>query len=196
MEPEARAEKASQPYLLLALSVLFLLGVCVGIGMVFQLTLAQKATLARSFQAYFQVQPSTSIVNLFWMNLKWIICIVVFGYTVIGLPFVFVLNVLKGILMGFTLASFIDQYAWKGVLFGVVTLLPSALFIVPALFFVSVASVTMASRFLRTRTFRPNSWPLLRTFAVMVVVTAFAACFESVVLPRILATLTPWLLAN
>ena len=164
--------------------------------MVFQLTVVQKASLAQSLASYFQVKPTASIPSVFWMNLKWLLCIVVFGYTVIGLPLVFVLNILKGILMGFTLASFVDQYAWKGVLYGCVTLLPPAIFVVPAILIVSVASVNMASRFLRTRSYQPYSWPLLRTFVTMVVVLALAACFESVVLSRILASLTPWLLAN
>lgn len=196
MEASKNGAKPSQVYMFVAIGLLFFLGICMGAGMVFQLTVAQKVSLTQTFQAYFQTQPAASMGSIFWMNLKWLLCILVCGYTVIGLPLVFVLNILKGILMGFTIASFIDQYAWKGVFYACVTLLPPALFIVPALLFVSVASVTMASHFLRARSFRPHSWQLLRTLAAMVVVLAFAACFESVVMPRILASLTPWLLAN
>jgi stage II sporulation protein M len=184
-------------------SILFLMGIIVGIFMVNQLSLGQKQDLSAYFHHYFQTitqAPTTDtkalFTTIFFANAKWILVIGFLGLSVIGLPFIFITNFLKGGLIGFTIKYLIDRMAWKGVVLTFLAVVPQAILFVPAMIMISVSAITYGLYVMKVRRLTPTCWTLLKMACWMIGVALLASCFEAFVTPRIIVGIAPWLLAN
>lgn len=184
-------------------AMLFVMGVLFGALMVNQLTLGQKqdlsAYLGHFFQTLSQTNPLESqslFVQSLFSNLKWILLLAMMGLSVIGLPFVLILNFLKGALLGFTIRYLIDRMAWKGVIMTFVSVTPQQLLLIPALFIMSVMAIAYSLYVIKHRRLTPLMWNLTLTTLGMSAITILATLFETFVTPKLLLFITPWLLAN
>ena len=87
---------------------------------------------------------------------KWLLAVWLLGVTVVGAPFVLVLDFLKGVLIGFSLGVLVQAYGWKGMLFALAAMVPGNLLVLPALLFASVSSVAFALHVFRYRLMQPS----------------------------------------
>jgi stage II sporulation protein M len=184
-------------------AMLFVMGVLFGALMVNQLTLGQKQDLSAYLGHFFQtfnqtesLQSHTVFVQSLISNLKWILLITLMGLSVIGLPFVLILNFLKGALLGFTVRYLIDRMAWKGVIMTFISVTPQQLLMIPALFIISVVAIAYSLYVIKYRRLTPMVWNLTKITIVMCLITFMATLFETFVTPKLLLFITPWLLAN
>jgi stage II sporulation protein M len=189
-------------------AVLFVTGVIFGAVMVNALTLDQKQELSRHLGNFFQIidQGMTiderhSVVQSFLLNLKWLGLICLLGLSVIGLPFILFLDFLKGVLVGFTVGFIVGEYAWKGMLFALASVVPQNLILIPTLLFCSVTAIAFAlhlikSRFLRQPSRRPVSLSkyMVISFCLAVVLMS-VALFETFLSPALMKWVTPLLIA-
>jgi stage II sporulation protein M len=135
--------------------------------------------------------------EIFWFYGKWLLLMWFLGLSVIGLPFVLVLDFLKGVLMGFAVALLAQQLAWKGVFFFLVATAPQNAIVVPALMIGSISAARFANFVVRERLFRRKGQllpPFLAHTAVtglMLIMLVLASLFEAFVTPIILERLTP-----
>lgn len=188
--------------------VLFVTGIVFGAVMVGALTLEQRQELARHLSGFFVTvdqgggfDTSGSFQQSLMLHLKWILLIWVLGLSVIGLPLVYALDFLKGVLVGFTVGYMIGQYSWKGMLFALVSVLPQNLIIIPAIVVTSVAATAFAVQLVKMRVIGRQGQlvPIFARYSgtalLMALLVIAAALYEGYLSPELMKWVTPMLLA-
>jgi stage II sporulation protein M len=189
-------------------SVLFIMGVVFGALMVNALAPEQKQEMFRYLTSFFhamnqetELDGRMAFEQTFGLHLKWIVLIWMLGLSVIGLPLILVLNFLKGVLVGFSIGFMSSQLAWKGLLFSLVSIIPSNLVIVPVLMMASVGGIAFSLYLIKNRTTHSRgsiSKELVRYTSSTLVFTAIllaVSLFEAYVSPHFMRWVTPMLIA-
>jgi stage II sporulation protein M len=189
-------------------AVLFATGVIFGAVMVNALTLEQKQELSRHLGNFFQIldqgmaiDEKHSIAQSFLLNLKWLGLICLLGISVVGLPFILFLDFLKGVLVGFTVGFMVGEYAWKGMLFALVSVVPQNLLLIPTLLICSVTAIAFGLHLIKSRFLRQPSRMQVSLSKYMVIsfclaiVLMSASCFETFLSPALMKWVTPMLIS-
>ncbi|OBY80669.1 stage II sporulation protein M [Paenibacillus sp. KS1] len=167
MKPIAHSFR-SQLHLYIFVSVLFLVGVVFGSLLVNALTLEQQQDIGNHVSQFVSTmgqEPAASnqvgnsgetFLNSTMFYVKWIALIALLGISIIGFPLVLALVFAKGVFIGFSVGTLISQYAWKGVLFALVSVAPHNIIAIPFLMIASVASMVFAMHILKNRLFVPR----------------------------------------
>jgi stage II sporulation protein M len=188
--------------------VLFIVGAVFGALLVRALTFEQQQDLAQTLGLYLKtvgdpthLHSAETFREGFLFYTKWLLLIWLLGLSVIGLPLVFVLDFLKGVLIGFTVGVLVHELAWKGLLFFLATVAPQNALAVPAIMIASVSASRFAYFVVRERLFRRKGRllpPFLAHTAVaafMLVMVGLASLYEAYVSPLILERVTPHVIA-
>ncbi len=165
-------------YYLLAISFFFV-GIIIGAVVVKALPDFQVQEL-RDYLNYYFVDFNTaslsqelilrdSITN----NLRYIFMIWLLGATIIGFPFILILLFLRGFILGFTVGFLVDQIAFKGVLFAVVSILPHNIIIIPGILIAGVTGLCYSLNIikLRIRRKRYNLSQLFFNYSTVILIT-------------------------
>lgn len=167
MKPIAHSFR-SQLHLYIFVSVLFLVGVVFGSLLVNALTLEQQQDIGNHVSQFVSTmgqEPASTnqvgnsgetFLNSTMFYVKWIALIALLGISIIGFPLVLALVFAKGVFIGFSVGTLISQYAWKGVLFALVSVAPHNIIAIPLLMIASVASMVFAMHILKNRLFVPR----------------------------------------
>ncbi|WP_337101710.1 stage II sporulation protein M [Paenibacillus sp. YIM B09110] len=187
-------------------AVLFVVGAIFGALMVNALTFEQQQDLAQDVDQYVRlmgagigVDETDSFWERFVFHGKWMLLLWLLGITVVGIPGVLALNFLKGALVGFSIGTLINQYAWKGVWFSLVSIAPQNIIAIPAMIVTSVAALTFSIYVVKNRllqqkgTLAPELAGFTSTTLLMVIVLAGASLFEAYVSPTIIGWASPLL---
>lgn len=187
-------------------SVLFVVGVIFGALMVNALTLEQQQELAQDVDQYVQLMNNGNgfgEVQSFWerfiFHSKWLLLLWLLGITVVGIPGVLALNFLKGALVGFSVGTLINQYAWKGVLFSLVSIAPQNIIAVPAMIITSAAAISFSMFVIKNRLMQqkgalaPQLGSFTSTAVLMLIMFAGAALLEAFVSPVLISWVSPLL---
>jgi len=181
--------------------VLFLMGIIFGAIMVNSLSDHQKEDLFYYLNQFFgQVEEgamvsSQDLLKLsFLHNLKFAGLIWILGVSIIGLPLIFVLLFIKGIVVGFSVGFFVNQMGWHGLLLAFGSLLPQNLFIIPAFIFVAACSVSLSIKLIRKIFIRQTfSFQLVPVFSryvlayiATILVITIAASIEAYLTPALM----------
>src|SRR5690606_8704639 len=86
------------------------------------------------------------------------------GLSVIGMPLILVLDFLKGIVLGFTMGYLVGHLSWKGLLFGLVSVAPQNIILVPVMIICSVSGIIFSSYLIKHRLLKHNGNPLSEPF--------------------------------
>lgn len=70
--------------------------------------------------------------------------IYILGITIVGIPFIFVIDLIKGFTLGFSSAVIINSLGAKGMIFSLLTLVPQNIIYIPCIIFASVFSINVA----------------------------------------------------
>jgi stage II sporulation protein M len=189
-------------------AVLFITGVVFGVVIVQALTLEQKQELSRHLGNFFQLvdaglelDKQHSFLQSFMLNFKWLALICLLGLSVIGLPFILLMDFLKGVLIGFTVGFMVGEYAWKGMLFALASVVPQNLLMIPILIICSVTSIAFGLHLLKNRFLRQHlSIPLSFskfigiTFSLSVLVIV-VSLYEALLSPLLMQWVTPMLVS-
>jgi stage II sporulation protein M len=124
----------SNGVIFLTLGCAFLIGVALGALGQNYLNEETKAKLQMFAGSLLQEQPKTIDFafsqylireNLIMMFFIWVL-----GLTVVGIPFVYLIILIRGVVLGFSVCFFIVTYAWKGLGFALLAMvLPSVFYI-------------------------------------------------------------------
>ncbi|MFC0214254.1 stage II sporulation protein M [Paenibacillus chartarius] len=210
MKPSAiKAYMQDHLALYIFVSVLFLIGVVFGAVMVNALSLDQKQELGRHLNYFIQNVDDGSLLGAhqeqsfrqtLGLHIKWLVLIWLLGLSVVGLPLVFVLDFLKGVLVGFSVGYLTAQYAWKGMLFSFVSVAPQNVIVIPALLIASVAATHFSlqlvkTRFQHRRGFVAQSfWRYTGTTVFLGVILAGVSLYEGFLSPYVMKWIAPMLL--
>jgi stage II sporulation protein M len=137
-------------------TVLFVMGVIFGAIVVNSLNFSQKQDLYYYLSRFFgQVlegkiaSSSEMFKQSFLHNLKYMGLIWLLGISIIGLPVIFILLFLKGIVVGFTVGFLVNQMGWKGFVLSVVSVLPQNVIIIPAFIIITASAVVFSLKIIR-----------------------------------------------
>lgn len=181
-------------------AVLFLVGVVFGALMVNALSLEQQQDLSKDVSQLIhtihssanEVQTAEFFTNAF-DYVKWVALIVVLGLSVIGLPFILVLNFVKGVLIGFAVGLLVSQFSWQGLGFALASIAPQNFVAIPVLLIVSVAAITFSMYMLQSQILLKRSFRMKQPFltymtltVTMAVVLVGIAAFETWVSPTLM----------
>jgi stage II sporulation protein M len=189
-------------------SVLLVMGVVFGALMVNALSTDQRLELGRHLSSFVQMVDQgtelggkTSFKLAFFMHLKWVLLIWMLGLSIVGLPFIFLLDFLKGVLVGFSVGVLVGEMSWKGMLFSLVSVAPQNLIIIPAIMICSVSAISFSLYLIKNRFLQKKGTlypPFIRFSSVTLTMIALmfgVSLFEAYLSPILMQWVTPMLSA-
>ncbi len=118
--------------------ILFLTGIIFGAITVNSMSFIQKQDLFFHLDRYFnQVNGEEAIASKdilkrsFFFHLKYLFLLFILGLTIIGLPIVWVLVFVKGLVIGFSVGFIVNQLGSKGLLLASLSIAPQNILIIP-----------------------------------------------------------------
>ncbi|MDF2671254.1 MAG: spoIIM [Paenibacillus sp.] len=189
-------------------SVLLVMGVVFGALMVNALSTDQKQELGRHLSSFVQMVDQgtdlggkASFKLAFFMHLKWVLLIWLLGLSIVGLPFIFLLDFLKGVLVGFSVGVLVGEMSWKGMLFALVSVAPQNLIIIPVIMISSVSAIAFSLYLIKNRFLQKKgalSPPFIRFSSITLTMIALmfgVSLFEAYLSPVLMQWVTPMLSA-
>lgn len=185
-----QAHVQSQKPLYIFVVVLFLTGVVFGAIIVNMLDSEQRTGLASYLGYFFKELGRGSIADaeialqhsigehLKTVGLMWLL-----GLSVIGIPILCLFLFFKGMVIGFTVGFLVQQFSWSGLWFALVSIVPTNLFVIPAMMIVSVAGVYFSIDLVKNRLIahRGAVYPKFVSYCGVVVIMAGLMIVSSIV---------------
>ncbi|WP_340001952.1 stage II sporulation protein M [Oceanobacillus sp. FSL K6-0127] len=168
--------------------ILFLTGIIFGAVIVNSMGFIQKQDLFFYLERFFgQITEGVSIdkVDILWQSFtyhaKYLLLLCILGLSVIGLPLVWVLIFVKGLVIGFSVGFIVNQLGLQGLLLASLSIAPQNILVIPI--YITAGSISMIfSLTLINKLFsRKNHQLLLQPLAkysiifVILLVVSFAA---------------------
>lgn len=187
----------------LAALVFVILGMALGLAAVGVLSPLQKADLLQYLGGFVNglkdggVSGPAVMRQALGANLKTALAAFVLGLTVVGLPVLAMLLVLRGFVVGFTAAFLAQELGARGYVLIAAGVLPATLILVPALMALGVGAFRFAAKLFQTR-LRSRSAVLeaggrfLATGALVAALMLGAAVVEAYLSPLLLSALWPF----
>ncbi|WEG11453.1 stage II sporulation protein M [Pullulanibacillus sp. KACC 23026] len=176
---------------------LFLTGIIFGAIIVNSLPASAKTNLLTYLNTFFNemgkgnlVDPSSLFNESFTHGFQYLGFIWLLGLSIIGLPLIFVLLFLKGIVVGFTVGFLVNQMGWHGFWMALASVFPQNLVLVPAFIIVSTAAVSFSLKMIRQLLMKNRKTPLFPQFGRygllmvgMIGVIVVSSLFEAYISP-------------
>lgn len=158
--------------------ILFLTGIIFGAVIVNSMNFVQKQDLYFYLERYFgqlaheeKVAGSTILISSFLYHVKYLGLLFILGLSIIGLPIVWILIFLKGLVVGFSVGFIVNQLGLKGLLLASVSIAPQNIFIIPV--YIVAGSLSMIfSLTLFRKLFSQISVPIFQPFARYIMIFA------------------------
>lgn len=175
--------------------ILFLTGVIFGAIIVNSMNFVQKQDLFFYLERYFvhitddqRVEISAVLKGSFFYHAKYLLLLFILGLSVIGLPIVWILLFLKGLVVGFSVGFIVNQLGIKGLLLASVSIAPQNIIIIPIYIIAGSLSMTFSLILLGKLFTRRISKPILQPFgryvtlfSILLIFSLFAAVLEAFV---------------
>lgn len=120
------------------MAILFLTGVIFGAIIVNSMNFIQKQDLFFYLERFFgQVENKQKIEHVdilkssFFYHAKYLLLLFILGLSVIGLPIIWILLFLKGLVVGFSVGFIVNQLGFKGLLLASFSIAPQNILIIP-----------------------------------------------------------------
>ncbi|MBW3113398.1 MULTISPECIES: stage II sporulation protein M [Bacillaceae] len=182
---------------------LFLMGIIFGAIVVNSLSFAQKEDLYFYLSKFFSEMEDGSMTSSeelfrqsFLHNVKYLGLMWLLGISIIGLPLIFVLLFMKGVVVGFSVGFLVNQMSWSGFLLSFVSILPQNIIIIPAFIFIGAISANFSLTLIRKIFMRHTSSmqfqmiPFLSRYVIFMVVAigivTVAASIEAYLSPNLM----------
>src|SRR5699024_10189884 len=152
--------------------ILFLTGVIFGAIIVNSMSFVQKQDLFFYLERFFgrlidagYIENSEILKSNFLNHMKYLLLIFVLGLSVIGLPLVWVLLFLKGLVVGFLVGFIVNQLGFQGFLLAATAIAPQNFLIIP-IYIVASSLAMIFSLSLDRKSTRLNSSHVSISYAV------------------------------
>lgn len=191
----AHIQQLSAIYIFVLL--LLFIGVIFGAVIVNSMSAGQKQELSQylnQFFVYFTKEGLSAKKDIFLQsyenNLKYIGMIWILGISLIGLPVIFILLFLKGIVVGFTVGLLVQQYGIKGFIISLASVLPQNFLMLPLFIYISAIAISLSLRIIRHQFFKnddiqikPLFMNYITSFGIIIIVLGIASGFEAYISP-------------
>jgi len=173
--------------------ILFLTGVIFGAVIVNSMSFVQKQDLFFYLERFFgelvdeqQIESHDILKNSFFYHIKYLLLLFVLGLSVIGLPLVWVLLFLKGLVIGFSVGFIVNQLGLKGLLLAATAIAPQNLLLIPIYMIAGslsmIFSLSLLSKLFSRKMLQPVVQPLGKyaaSFTILLGASFFAAMIEA-----------------
>lgn len=181
-------------------SLLFLIGIIFGAIIVNSMNFIQKQDLFFYLDQFFTKmlgEPITSSESLwrssFLYHVKYLLFIFLLGLSIIGMPIIWILLFMKGLVVGFSVGFLVNQMGWYGLLMAAASIAPQNIIIIPVYLIggslAMVFSFTLIQKLVAKKIQQPILPPFMRYSAIFILLFALvsiAALVESYVSPEAL----------
>lgn len=175
--------------------ILFLTGVIFGAIIVNSMSFAQKQDLFFYLERFFgqitgseQINNSEILKTSFVYHFKYLILLFILGLSVIGLPLVWILIFLKGLVVGFSVGFIVNQLGAKGLLLASLSIAPQNFLIIPVYLIAGsmamIFSLTLLGKLFSKKIPQPIFQPFGRyitIFSLLLLASFVAASMEAFV---------------
>src|SRR5699024_11083907 len=139
------------------------------------MSFVQKQDLFFYLERYFaqiidgqQVENSSIFISSFFYHVRYLLLLFILGLSVIGLPLVWILLFLKGLVVGFSVGFIVNQLGIKGLLLASLSIAPQNIIIIP-IYVVAGSLAMIFSLTLLSKLFsRRISQPIMHTLCIYV----------------------------
>ncbi|HEX6594375.1 MAG TPA: stage II sporulation protein M [Bacillota bacterium] len=160
--------------------ILFLTGIVFGAMIVNSMNFVQKQDLFFYLERFFgdisdkqQIAKGIILKNSFLYHAKYLFIIFILGLSVIGLPFVWILLFLKGLVVGFSVGFLVNQLGTKGLLLASLSIAPQNMIVIPIYIVAGSLSMIFSLTLLSKIFSRKISQPVFEPFTKYAVVFSF-----------------------
>ncbi|ENH97396.1 stage II sporulation protein M [Gracilibacillus halophilus YIM-C55.5] len=175
--------------------ILFLTGIIFGALIVNSMSFIQKQDLLFYLERFFQSYLVDDLIShkaLFKQSItyhiQYLALLFFLGLSVIGLPIIWILVFIKGMVIGFTVGFFVNQLGWQGLLLSFSAIAPQNLIVIPvyilASSFAMIFSLTLIQSMMSKRYKRPilkTFYHYIAIFSILVVGVCLASLFEAII---------------
>lgn len=175
--------------------ILFITGVIFGAIIVNSMHFVQKQDLFFHLEQFFGQIATQNIMthgDIFkqsvFYHVKYLLFLFILGISLIGLPLIWVLLFLKGLVIGFTVGFIVNQLGMNGLLLAALSVAPQNLIIIPIYIGASslamIFSLTLLEKLFARRVSQSIVQPLgkyMTAYVILIVATVFAALLEAFV---------------
>lgn len=139
---------AENKFLLFFMTILFLTGIIFGAIVVNGMSFIQKQDVYFQLEQYFTLMQGSSPITIkevlqksFFFHLKYLLTLFILGMTIIGIPLIFLLIFIKGLVVGFSVGFIVSQLGTKGLLLATVSIAPQNIITIPVYLFAAALAV-------------------------------------------------------
>ena len=172
--------------------LIFFIGIIIGIIFINNIEVEQENQISNYINNFINSMHQNSEINLLSLlkdsvssNIILTICLWFAGCTVIGMPIVYGMIAFRGFCMGYTISSIIATLGTgKGLIFGLSTVFLQNIFLIPAIFALSVSGIKLYKSIMKDKRKQNIKVEILRhtAFSTMAcVVMIFASFIETYV---------------
>lgn len=177
----------------LFMTILFLTGIIFGAIIVNSMNFVQKQDLFFYLERFFgqiineqSVDHTTVFKQSFFYHIKYLSLLFILGLSVVGLPIVWILLYIKGLVIGFSVGFIVNQLGFKGLLFAALSIAPQNILIIPIYIIAGTLSMVFSLTLLNKLFSRRNSQTIFQPFSrymvfftLLILVSLVAALVEA-----------------
>lgn len=144
---ELNGTVAENKGIFLCILLFFLIGIVLGTYTVYYMNEIDKKEMANYYTNFLNVIKDKPInyngimLDSFKNNLIFIIIIALLGFTIIGTPFILIMDLIKGYILGFTFSLLIAILGNKGIAMASIALIPQNIIFIICIFIASTMSL-------------------------------------------------------
>ncbi|MEC5422332.1 stage II sporulation protein M [Virgibacillus sp. C22-A2] len=175
--------------------ILFLTGIIFGAILVNSMNFVQKQDLFFYLERFFgqiidkqHIESSEILKSSFLYHVKYLLLLFVLGLSVIGLPIVWILLFIKGLVIGFSVGFIVNQLGVDGLLLASFSIAPQNILIIPIYIIAGSLSMIFSLNLLNKLFTRKISQPVFQPFgryiimfSLLLALSFIAALLESYV---------------
>lgn len=101
------------------------------------------------------------------------------GLTVVGIPIILIIDIIKGFTLGFTISSLINSLGGKGIWMSIIGLIPQNMIYLPSIIFISVVAMKFSLSTIKNRLnkqWNTNIVSKIASYSVVILISVFI-CF-------------------
>ncbi|MDC3415439.1 stage II sporulation protein M [Aquibacillus salsiterrae] len=151
--------------------ILFLIGIIFGAIIVNSMNFVQKEDLFFYLDRFFgQIVDGTTVSkqemlkNTFFYHFSYLMLLFVLGLSIIGLPIIWILLFVKGLVVGFSVGFFVNQMGWQGLIFATASIAPQNLIVIPTYLIAGSLAMIFSLSLLQKLFSRKMHQPIIQPF--------------------------------
>ena len=178
--------------------IFFCVGIALGAFMVKYMNINDSTDLSNYFSSFTesilvsQVESTKLFFNILIKISITVVIIIILGFTVFGIPFILLIDLIKGFTLGYTFTFLLTTFNGKGIWLAIVSILPQNIFYIPSFISLSIISIEFSATKLRYKFFNKGTIntivkkELIFKIGVLVCIFITGVFIESYICPNLM----------